>query len=76
LMGVSPIACAGAEKPFILDMAPSIAARGKIYKAARRGEKLPLDWALDTDGMIQTRRCWTGSCFRWAAPRVLLPCLV
>lgn len=49
-MGVSPIACAGAEKPFILDMAPSIAARGKIYKAARRGEKLPLDWALDADG--------------------------
>jgi LDH2 family malate/lactate/ureidoglycolate dehydrogenase len=52
-MGVSPIACgapAGAEKPFILDMAPSIAARGKIYKAARRGEKIPLDWALDADG--------------------------
>jgi LDH2 family malate/lactate/ureidoglycolate dehydrogenase len=53
LMGVSPIACgapAGEEKPFILDMAPSIAARGKIYKAARRGEKIPLDWALDADG--------------------------
>jgi LDH2 family malate/lactate/ureidoglycolate dehydrogenase len=36
LLGVSPIACGapGAEggKPFILDMAPSVAARGKIYK--------------------------------------------
>lgn len=54
LMGVSPIACgapAGATgRPFILDMAPSIAARGKIYKALRRGEKIPSDWALDAQG--------------------------
>ncbi|KAK6585971.1 hypothetical protein PZA11_001028 [Diplocarpon coronariae] len=54
LLGVSPIACGapGAEcgKPFILDMAPSIVARGKIHKAARRGEKIPLDWALDGEG--------------------------
>ena len=54
LMGVSPIACGapGGEggKPFILDMAPSVAARGKIYKAYRRNEKIPLDWALDEDG--------------------------
>lgn len=53
LMGVSPLACgapAGQSKPFILDMAPSIAARGKIYKAARRGEKIPGDWALDDNG--------------------------
>lgn len=53
LMGVSPIACgapAGKSKPFILDMAPSVAARGKIYKAKRRGEKIPLDWALDAEG--------------------------
>ncbi|KAL2219607.1 putative malate/L-lactate dehydrogenase [Thermoascus aurantiacus ATCC 26904] len=53
LMGVSPIACgapAGKERPFILDMAPSVAARGKIYKAARRGEKIPTDWALDGEG--------------------------
>lgn len=53
LMGVSPIACgapAGKEKAFILDMAPSVAARGKIHKAKRRGEKIPIDWALDADG--------------------------
>ncbi|KAF2432941.1 putative malate/L-lactate dehydrogenase [Tothia fuscella] len=53
LMGVSPIACgapAGKTKPFILDMAPSVAARGKIYKAKRRGEKIPTDWALDSEG--------------------------
>ncbi|RAK96505.1 Ldh family oxidoreductase [Aspergillus ibericus CBS 121593] len=55
LMGVSPIACgapAGTAPPFILDMAPSIAARGKIYKALRRGEKIPTDWALDGEGNI------------------------
>ncbi|RYO81109.1 hypothetical protein DL766_007194 [Monosporascus sp. MC13-8B] len=53
LVGVSPVACGapgGEHKPFILDMAPSVAARGKIYKAKRRGEKIPLDWALDAEG--------------------------
>lgn len=53
LLGVSPIACGapgGKERPFILDMAPSVAARGKIYKAKRRGESIPLDWALDAEG--------------------------
>lgn len=53
LMGVSPIACGAPGREgsnFILDMAPSVAARGKIYKAKRRGEKIPLDWALDAEG--------------------------
>ncbi|KJZ76476.1 hypothetical protein HIM_04205 [Hirsutella minnesotensis 3608] len=56
LLGVSPIACGapgggGRDEPdFILDMAPSVAARGKIYKAQRRGEKIPPGWALDAQG--------------------------
>ncbi|CAM1505115.1 Fc.00g107520.m01.CDS01 [Cosmosporella sp. VM-42] len=53
LLGVSPIACGAPGKEgndFILDMAPSVAARGKIYKAKRRGEKIPFDWALDAKG--------------------------
>jgi len=55
LLGVSPIACGAPgghdSRPFILDMAPSVAARGKIYQALRRGEKkIPRDWALDEDG--------------------------
>ena len=53
-MGVSPIArgASGGEgaRPFVLDMASSVVARGKIYKAARRGEKIPVDWALDKEG--------------------------
>lgn len=56
LLGVSPIACGAPSKdpsrPFILDMAPSNAARGKIYKALRRGEKIPTDWALDGEGRV------------------------
>ncbi|KAG5297044.1 malate dehydrogenase [Histoplasma ohiense] len=58
LLGVSPIACgapAGASGvPFILDMAPSVAARGKIYKARRRGEQIPEGWALDENGAQTT----------------------
>lgn len=53
LMGVSPIACgapAGSGRPFIVDMAPSVAARGKTYKALRRGEKISKDWVLDKHG--------------------------
>lgn len=65
LLGVSPLACGapgggGGDGdgdgdnnngiPFILDMAPSVAARGKIHKALRRGEAIPGDWALDARG--------------------------
>ncbi|GCB25438.1 L-sulfolactate dehydrogenase [Aspergillus awamori] len=53
LLGISPFA-AGApsntEVPYILDMAPSVVAKGKIRRAARRGESIPLGWALDADG--------------------------
>ena len=54
LMGVSPLACGAPSGPnspdYILDMAPSVAARGKIYKAKRRGEQIPEGWALDAEG--------------------------
>uniref|UniRef100_A0A8H7KB27 Malate dehydrogenase n=1 Tax=Bionectria ochroleuca TaxID=29856 RepID=A0A8H7KB27_BIOOC len=53
LLGISPFA-AGApsqsEVPYVLDMAPSVVAKGKIRRAARRGEKIPLGWAYDKDG--------------------------
>ncbi|KAK3066129.1 hypothetical protein LTS18_001987 [Coniosporium uncinatum] len=35
-------------------MAPSVAARGKIYKAKRRGEAIPEGWALDGEGKPTT----------------------
>jgi LDH2 family malate/lactate/ureidoglycolate dehydrogenase len=56
-LGTSPFAVGvpgGADGPFILDMAPSVAARGKIRKAAREGKPIPPDYALDEDGRPTT----------------------
>lgn len=53
LLGISPFAAGAPSKdeiPYILDMAPSVVAKGKIRKAARRGEKIPLGWAYDANG--------------------------
>lgn len=53
LLGISPFAAgapSGKEVPYILDMAPSVLAKGKIRRAARREESIPLGWALDADG--------------------------
>ncbi len=36
--------------PIVLDMASSAVAKGKIYKAARLGEKIDPSWALDSNG--------------------------
>lgn len=36
--------------PILLDMAMSMAARGKIVAAAKRGECIPLGWAVDSEG--------------------------
>lgn len=57
LLGTSPFAVGapGGEKgPFILDMAPSVAARGKIRKALRAGQPIPIDYALDGEGKPTT----------------------
>src|SRR5271169_5915731 len=57
LLGTSPIAVAapgGRELPFDLDMSPAVAARGKIRRAARRGEQIPLGYALDAQGRPTT----------------------
>lgn len=37
-------------EPILLDMATTIAARGKIRLAAKNGEKIPKDWAVGPDG--------------------------
>ena len=38
----------------VLDMACSVAARGKIIVAARNGDPIPADWALGPDGLPTT----------------------
>lgn len=45
--------CADGEH-FILDMAMSVAARGKIRAALRRGDPIPDDWAVDASGRATT----------------------
>ena len=40
--------------PVILDMAMSVAARGKIRAAAKRGEAIPATWATDREGRPTT----------------------
>jgi LDH2 family malate/lactate/ureidoglycolate dehydrogenase len=41
---------AGKYNPFILDMATSVVARGKIIVAAQKGESIPEGWAVDKSG--------------------------
>lgn len=38
------------EFPFVLDISLSAVSGGKILLASKKGEKIPLDWATDTDG--------------------------
>lgn len=40
--------------PYVLDMACSVAARGKIIVAAKEGRPIPADWATDEHGVPTT----------------------
>jgi LDH2 family malate/lactate/ureidoglycolate dehydrogenase len=56
-LGTNPIAFAAparSGKPFLLDMATSTIAIGKLKLAAREGKRLPEGWALDRDGRPQS----------------------
>ncbi len=56
-LGTNPIAMAiytGTDTLFSADMASSVVARGKIRKAARNGETIPDNWAMDADGNFTT----------------------
>jgi LDH2 family malate/lactate/ureidoglycolate dehydrogenase len=57
MLGTNPLcmaAPAGRHKPIILDMSPAVAARGKIRRAERRGEQIPIGYALDAQGRPTT----------------------
>jgi LDH2 family malate/lactate/ureidoglycolate dehydrogenase len=56
-LGNNPMGFAAPLKggaPFLLDMAMSIAARGKMRKLRDAGEPMPLGWALDAEGQPTT----------------------
>jgi LDH2 family malate/lactate/ureidoglycolate dehydrogenase len=51
--GTNPISIAvpdGSDEPVVLDMSSSLVARGKIRRAERLKESIPLGWALDQNG--------------------------
>jgi uncharacterized oxidoreductase len=53
MLSTGPISCAfpaNSEFPFILDMATSISAEGKVRVKLHKGEKLPDGWIIDKDG--------------------------
>jgi LDH2 family malate/lactate/ureidoglycolate dehydrogenase len=53
LLGNNPFGLAAPtaeEPPFVLDMACSVAARGWIMLAEKRGEPIPEGWAIDAEG--------------------------
>ena len=52
--GTNPFSIAapgGAGDPVVLDMSTTVVARGKIRRAARLKERIPLGWALDAGGV-------------------------
>ncbi|WP_460452214.1 Ldh family oxidoreductase [Alsobacter sp. SYSU BS001988] len=57
MLGNNPFAVAlpaGNGLPVVLDMACSVAARGKIIVAAKEGVPIPADWAVGPDGQATT----------------------
>lgn len=57
MLGNNPFAIAMPirdEAPMVLDMACSVAARGKIIVAAKEGRAIPADWAVDRNGLPTT----------------------
>ena len=49
LLSTTPLSI-GIPPDIVLDMALSVTSRGKIIEAKRRGEKIPLGWAVDEEG--------------------------
>ena len=57
IFGTNPIAAAFPREhgaPLMIDLSLSEVARGKLMIAARKGESIPLGWALDKDGKPTT----------------------
>src|SRR5215469_16442863 len=53
LLGTNPMAVAIPaleEPPIVLDMAPTVAAYGKVRLKAQRGEPMPVGWMIDREG--------------------------
>ncbi len=65
LLGTNPLsvaAPAGRERPFILDMATSVVAAGKVEIAVRTGQMIPDGWLVDPEGRptVDPHALWNG----------------
>jgi len=49
----APLTAAG-QPPLVIDLAMTVAARGKIVAAQQSGQSIPSDWATDADGKPTT----------------------
>ena len=57
VFGTNPVAAVfprRGQDPLMIDLSLSEVARGKVMVAAKRGEAIPLGWALDADGQPTT----------------------
>jgi LDH2 family malate/lactate/ureidoglycolate dehydrogenase len=66
LLGTNPIAVSapsGGPDPFVLDMATTVAAMGKIKVLAQRGEAMPEGWMVGRDGQPLTDPARRGDGF-------------
>lgn len=66
LLGTNPVAASapsGGPDPFVLDMATTIAAMGKIKVLAQRGEAMPEGWMVGRDGRSLTDPARRGEGF-------------
>ena len=74
-LGAAPLAAGipgGKNSPdYILDMAMTIIARGKIRVAATNNEEIPLGLALDSDGKPTTdaKKAFAGVCLPFGGPK-------
>lgn len=73
-IGTNPLAIAvplGDKDDFVLDIATSVVARGKIIQAAQVGESIPLGLAIDPEGRPTTdsRAALAGSVLPFSGPK-------
>lgn len=72
VMGTNPVCFAipaAGKTHFMLDMATTVVARGKVEVYARRGKDLPLGWAVDEHGKETTDTMHLEELFKSDQPR-------
>lgn len=74
MLGTNPMSYAipvKGENPIIYDAATSIVAKSKINVAAERGDEIPIEWALDENGVPTTnaKEAQKGSVRPMAGPK-------